>query len=330
MEDIIKVLNDPEVEKSIRGIYRIVSTHLKDEFRCIDEDTMISYTKAYLIREYNSIENKYDKNHFIVEIKKAIIYPVLDNFIRSLNGSVAKPGELTKKYIIEELKELEDARDTEIYRILSQDNKYIAKVIAKYHGFHTINYFKKRAEENKDIRSYLEKIIPEEELKIIEATKNYPIPNQIAHMLYDVKRNTHYYCDYTINGEDEKLKNLFVSTKQENPRFEIVFEDGTIVEYNMGGIRIKPYTFKQLVKYTKLFFAKEYDGLLETYESYNQPTPLGTPVSNDKKGKAMLIDAYTIVRNMFEDYDDIYTQKMIDGYKNELVLLKETTKKYHL
>lgn len=330
MEDIIKLLNDPEVEKSIRGIYRIVSTNLKDEFRCIDEDTMISYAKAYLIREYNSIENKYDKKHFLVEIKKAIIYPVLDNFIRSLNGSIAKPGELVKKYVVGEIKELEDARDTEIYRILSQDNKYIAKIIAKYHGFHTINYFKKRAEENKDIRSYLEKIIPEEELKIIEATKNYPIPNQIAHMLYDVKRNTYYYCDYTINGEDEKLKNLLVSTKQENPRFEIVFEDGTIVEYNMGGIRIKPYTFKQLVRYTKLFFAKEFDVLLETYESYNQPTPLGTPISNEKKGKDMLLNAYTNVRKMFEEYDDIYTQKMIDDYKEELVLLKETSKKYHL
>lgn len=330
MEDIIKLLNDPEVEKSIRGIYRIVSTNLKDEFRCIDEDTMISYAKAYLIHEYNSIENKYDKKHFLVEIKKAIIYPVLDNFIRSLNGSIAKPGELVKKYVVGEIKELEDARDTEIYRILSQDNKYIAKIIAKYHGFHTINYFKKRAEENKGVQSYIEHIIPEEELKIIEATKNYPIPNQIAHMLYDVKRNIYYYCDYTINGEDEKLKNLLVSTKQENPRFEIVFEDGTIVEYNMGGIRIKPYTFKQLVRYTKLFFAKEFDELLETHESYNQPTVLGTPVSNDKKGKDMLLDAYTNVRNMFEDYDNIYTQKMIDGYKKELILLKETSKKYHL
>ena len=327
-EDIIKLLNDPEVERSIRGIYRIVSTHLKDEFKCIDEDTMISYAKAYLIHEYNSIENKYDKKHFLVEIKKGIIYPVLDNFIRSLNGSIAKPGELVKKYVVDEIRELKEAKDTEIYRILSQDNKYIAREIAKYHGFHTIGYFKKRAEENKGVQSYLEHIIPEEELKIIEATKNYPIPNQIAHMLYDVRSNIYYYCDHTINSEDEKLKNLLVSTKQQNPRFEIVFKDGTIVEYNNGDIRIKPYTFKQLVEYTKLYFAQEFDGLLETYDSYNQPTQ--QPVSNEKKGRDMLLDAYTSVRGMFEDYGDIYTQKMIDDYKKELVLLKETSKKYHL
>lgn len=330
MEDIIEVLNDPEVEKRIRGIYKVVSTHLRDEFKCIDEDTMISYAKAYLIREYNSIENKYDKKHFIVEIKKAIIYPVLGNFIRSLNGTLAKPGELVNKYIVSEIRELKDSKDTEVYRILSQNNKYIAKEIARYHGFHTIEYFKRKAKENENVQSYLEHIIPEEELKIIEATKNYPIPNQIAHTLYDVRNNIYYYCDHTINSEDEILKNLLVSTKQHNPRFEIVFKDGTIVEYNNGDIRIKPYTFKQLVEYTKLYFAKEFNGLLSTYDSCNQPTTLGQPVSNEKKGKDMLLDSYTVVRNMFIEYEEIYTQKMIEDSKKELALLKETSKKYHL
>jgi len=330
MEEIIKALNDPEIERNIRGIYRIVSTNLKDEFKSVDEDTMVSYAKAYLINEYNSIDNKYERKHFITELKQGIVYPQLEYFIRSINGTIAKPGELVNKHIIEEIKGLEEAKDTEVYRILSHNNKYIAREIARYHGFHSINYFKKRAEENKGIQSYLEHIISEEELKTIEATKKYPIPNQIAHMLYDVRSSVYYYCDHSINGDEEELKNLLVSTKQENPRFEIVFKDGTIVEYNMGDIRIKPYTFKQLVEYTKLYFAKEFEGLLETYEDYNRPTALGTPVSNEKKGKDMLLDSYTVVRNMFIEYEDIYTQKMIDEYKKELVLIKETSKKYHL
>lgn len=325
--DIIEALNDPEIERSIRGIYRIVSTHLKDEFKTIDEDTMVSYAKAYLINEYNEISNKYEKKHFIVEMKQGVIYPQLDNFIRVLNGTVAKPGELVKKYVVNELKDLKEYKDTEVYRILSHNNRYIAREIAKYHGFHTLAYFKRKTAENPGVQSYYEHIIPEEELKIIEATKNYPMPNQIAHTLYDVRSSIYYYCDHTINEEGEELKNLLVSTKQENPRFEIVFPDSTIVEYNNGDIRIKPYTFKQLVEFTKLYFAMDFNGLLEIYESDNQ---LGTNVSNEKKGRDMLIDAYTIVRNLFVDYEDIYTQKMIDGYKKELVLIKENSKKYHL
>ena len=329
-EEIIQVLNDPEIEKNIRGIYRILSNGLKEELQNVDEDTILPYAKAFLVHEYNSMENKYDKKHFITEIRQAVIYPQLENFIISLNGTVARPGELVKKYIIDEIKDLEDAKDTKIYKELSQNNKYIAKEIARYHGFHSIEYFKRRANENKGVQSYLEHIIPEDELKIIEATKEFYIPNQIAHILYDVRSNIYYYCDHTINGEDEKLKNLLVSTKQKNPRFEIVFPDSTIVEYNMGDIRIKPYTFKQLVEYTKLFFAKEFDGLLETYDYYDQRTATGSKSSNEKKGKAMLLDAYTVVRNMFIEYEYIYTKKMIEDSKKELVLLKETSKKYHL
>lgn len=328
--DIIEALNSPETERSIRGTYRIISTHLKDEYKSMGEDAMVSYAKAYLINVYNSITNKYEKRNFIVAMKKGAIYQELDCFVKILNGTIAKPGEIVNKTVIKELNDLKDYKDTEVYRILSQDNKYIAKIIAKHHGFHTLNYFKKRASENPGVQSYLEHIIPEEELKIIEATKNYPIPNQIAHMLYDVKGNMHYYCDHTINSENEKLKNLLVSTKQDNPRFEIVFPDSTIVEYSNGDIRIKTYTFKQLVEYTKLFFAMDFEGLKETYESDEKPKVIGAPISYEKKGRDMLIEAYTIIRSMLLEYEDIYTQKMIDDYKEELNKIENLSKKYHL
>ena len=324
--DIIQLMNDPNVQNIIRGTYEGVKSYLKEEFQNMDDDEMISYAKAYIINEYNKITNKYEKKNFMLDVVQGYrIIEGMDNFIKSMNGTTAKMGELVRKDVVDELKELENYKYTDVYKILSKDNKKIAE----YHGYVSIKRLKKNAEESNGKKSYFEYILSKEEINIIENTKKYYIPNQIAHMLFDEKLSPYYSCDHTIYNEKEVLKNLLVSTNENSPRYDIVFEDGRIVEYNMGDIRVKPYTFKQVVEYTKLYMAKNFYDMLEYYEN-----PINTLCMNtstpEQKGRQMLINSYTYVLGILTEYEDIYTQKMIDDAKEDLIKMKETAKQYHL
>lgn len=330
-EEFIQFLNTGNTQNRIAGLYQCVKEHLKPEFQELDDEIMISYLKSFILIEYDSITNKYEKKKFAIDIKQGCFQLLLEKFIKSINGSTAKMGDIVNKEVIVELKELLKYKDREIYKKLSTVNRKISKIIADYQGFLSINYLKKKAEENKGVKSYFEHIISEEELKIIEKTKEVDfLQNQIAHMLYDEKDYYYYYCNPNINSEEDTLKCLLISTNENNPRFNIVFDDGIIMEYHMGYIRMKRYTFKQVVEYTKLYFTKNFDQMLKDYTNQNNNILYGAPMTKEKLIRDMLINSYTYVRDMLDAYDDIYTQKMINDSKKELTKIKKTAKQYHL
>lgn len=330
-KELIEVLNTIDIQKMINSIYKCIKESLKPEFQETDDEIMVSYLKSFILIEYDKITNKYEKNKYIIDIKQGCFQLVLERFIKCINGTTAKMGDIVNKDVIVELKELLKYKDNDIYKTLSKNNKKVAKIIADYQGLFSINYLKKKAQENEEIKSYFEHIISKKELDVIEKTKGeYFLSNQIAHMLYDEKDCYFYYCDHNINSKDEIFKIALINTNESNPRFNIVFPDGIILEYHMGDIRIKRYTFKQVVDYSKLYFAMNFDEMVKDYTNQNNNILYGAPMTKEKLGRDMLINSYIHVRDMLEEYDNIYTQKMIDDYKKELVLIKNTSKKYHL
>ena len=331
--NIVKLVKNKAYSSMISAAYREEKRFLHEDFQDIDDDLMISHAKAYMVGRYLELNNDREREHFLDIIRSGIlIIGLIDDFIKSLNAMKSKIGDHVHDDILYDLKALEKYKDTDMYKKLSKGNNRIASIIKEYHGYVTLKELKEKChDEPLIIGDYKEYIISEEEIKIIEATKNHPLPNQIAHLLFDYRKNNDYRCDHKINNDNEVLKNLLVNTKQNSPRYDIIFEDGTIVNYNEGDIRIRPYNFKQVLRYTKLYFVQNFD---EMYEVYTQSSNIfyrgdaKPPMAEIER--QMILNSFVNVLSLLIDYEDIYTKRTIEDSKKNLVKIKEIAKKYDL
>ena len=329
-KDILNLLNNKDFQNTLIGTYRCLKTSLRKELQDIEDNIIISYLKSYIMYEYEKIEDDRERVDFITSLKESSSQALYNSFVESINGTIANMGDLVDPQVVLELRELLPYKNDDIYKELSKDNKTISKIIAEKHGYLSIKSLKKKAKENPNVKSYFEHIISEEEIRIIDyAKEDFFFPNYIAHMLFDEK-TYFYYCDCNVNGDSEILKNAILNTNENNPRLDIVYPDGIIVEYHMGEIRVKRYTFHQVVEFTKLYLAKNFSDILSQYENPNCPVIYGAQIDTKKLATSMILNAFIIVQDMLEAYNDIYTQKKIDEYKKIYTILKETSEKYNL
>ena len=328
---IVDFLNQEEYRLLISNMYMSAKEYLDEEFQDMDDDEMISYLRAHFTNKYESISDDLTKNIFMMSLGNgSTILEILYDFIEKVNGTKAKMGDMIDKDAIEQLQELKKYKDTQIYKELSKSDKEISKIIRKFNGYSTITELKRKAEEKDEPRRFpfRQYKISKEELEIIERTKKYFFPNQLAHMLYDEKISQDYYCDHEIRNDDEILKKLLVTTNKDNPRFEIIFRDGMIVDYYKGEIRVKPYSYRQVLEYTKLFCAANFEEMRECFENTNGV--LDQEITSYRLGRQMIINSFVNVYSMLFALENIYTQKMIDDSKKTFVKIKETAKKYDL
>ena len=323
---IITILKSQEYRQIVTGMYLNAKPFLNEEFQKIDDRTMMSYVRAHFTNIYQEIDNEKAKSLFLMSLGNGFTFiELMDDFVEKINGTKAKMGDLIHKDVALELESLKEYKDTKIYKELSKSNKEIAIIINDYHGYITPTIIRKRLNDNYTPYDYK---ISEEELEIIERTKKYFMPNQMAHMLFDEKKDSEYYCNHEINGEDEILKKLLVTTNKDNPRFEIVFPDGIIIDYYKGDIRVKPYNYRQVLEYIKLFYAAYYNEMRECFEK-----TINRGMRDDypkyEIARQMILNSFVNVYAMLHSYEDIYTQKMIDDSKKTLVKIKETAKKYY-
>lgn len=325
---IIDLLKSSEYRQIVANMYFNAKQYLDEEFQFEDDRTMISYVRAYFTNVYESIDNDKAKQLFLMSLNSGFTFvELMDDFVEKINATKATMGDLIHKEIVKEFEELRDYKDTKINQELSKSNKEISKIINEFHGYTTPTKIRRAM---KDDSIYQEYKISEEELQIIERTKKYFMPNQLAHMLYDEKKDSDYYCDHEINSDDEMLKRLLVSTNKDNPRIEIVFPDGMIVDYYKGDIRIKPYNYSQVVEYTKLFCAAHYEEMKTCFEATLRIMGSDDDYPTYELGKQMILNSFVNVYAMLHSYEEIYTQKMIDDSKKEFVKIKETANKYYL
>lgn len=328
---IVDFLNQEEYRLLISNMYMSAKEYLDEEFQDMDDDEMISYVRAHFTNIYESIDNEMAKGLFLMSLGNGFtIVELMDDFIEKVNGTKAKIGDMINKNAVEQLQELQEYKDTPIYRELSKSDEEISKIIREFHGYSTITELKRKAEEKDEPRRFpfRQYKVSKEELEIIERTKKYFFPNQLAHMLYDEKISQDYYCDHEIRNDDEILKKLLVTTNKDNPRFEIIFRDGMIVDYYKGEIRVKPYSYRQVLEYTKLFCAANFEEMRECFENTNGA--LDQEITSYRLGRQMIINSFVNVYSMLFALENIYTQKMIDDSKKTFVKMKETAKKYDL
>ena len=329
-KEIVELLKTELFNFLIKNAYIDEKKFLHEDFQDVEDDLMISHAKAYIVKIYDGLETAEAKKEFIDFLNDmagpTMIHSLVRDYMANVNSLKYKIGDRVDQKLPETIKELEGYKDSNVYKELSKDNNKIARIIKEYHGYLTLKELKSKCHEESNDGEY---IVSEEEIKIIEATKNYPIPNQLAHLIFADRKEWDYHCDHEIKNENEALKSLLVSTNKSNPKYDIVFDDGTIVCYKAGDIRVRAYNFKQVLRYTKLYCARNFDKMSLFFDDpknskrFDAETP-------ENKGKQFIIQSFIRTRGLLADYECVYTKKMIEDAKTNLDKVKELTKKYDL
>jgi len=178
--------------------------------------------------------------------------------------------------------------------------------------------------------------ISEEELELMRKAKMTEGINRRIHELYDEDNGERAKCNYAAI-KDEEMKKYAYHTDADNPEFEIILEDGSIINYWRGDIRVKPFSMNDVIYYTKLQFIGEYYGEIK-------PNPIGCLLSHFN-GIDPELDIYSMTdeefaRNLFNAFPEVYgklyglDQLPSESIKNksneQLEGMKQLIRKYNL
>ena len=148
-------------------------------------------------------------------------------------------------------------------------------------------------------------------------------------------------CDRTICNYDvikeETIKSLVPHTNKNNPDIEILFNDGTIINYYKGDIRILPFNFKQLVEYIKLMFVYNYyngsnNPLLTFYLETEDGVSLDTDFDDMDLEEIEILLGYAIsmATDVVRSLSQRYSERMIEQSKEKVAYLLKLANKYKL
>ena len=327
LDKLIDILNTEEKNELMHEMYQTAKDMLDRRWHNIDEEDMLSYIKAYCIYLYLNMDDERQKGLYLLAIEMNFAFiGIFSAFVDKMNAIKARMSDLKDKNVLESLKLLYKYINDPKYEELSKSNFEIADMIKDYHGYFTIDEIKS-GKYLYDKNNPLGYQLTGREIEIIDRTKKYYQLNQLAHMLYDEEGIYHYYCDKNIYSNEEILKRFIVDTNKENPQYEIVFDDGIILDYVMGNIWIKPYKFNHVLTYTKLFYVKNYDSMRDYYYSILHIKPETLPKTIKKQ---MIMSSFMNVIKMFYALEDVYSQKMINDSKEDFVKIKRIVKDYDL
>ena len=276
-------------------------------------EKFISYLKAQYIKEFfetddEEIQEAIIESAFMGKVYPNRIYWIFDN----INISSAKVGQFMNLDGVKKIKELQQYLNNPMYKELSKKDEYIKKSIIENQKYNTIEEI-----ENGKYIQHKGYTLDKEEIQTIKNAKLIPTINRTIHVLYDEYDEYRIsYCEYE-DIDDEILKKFAFHTNKNNPEFNIIFEDGTIVNYFYGDIRVMPYKLEDYLTYTKLH-------MIEEMEQSNDKE-----FQNDEFELLMTIGIVrtTIVLLLLLE---VYTKKMINRSKEKLNDLKQLVKKYNL
>ena len=324
-EKLIELLNREDYTAIMTEMYSSIKVCLNEELRKIDDETMVSYLKAYCVYCCDNKSSARLQELYLFSLNMGFaLVGVLSEFVDQMNAMTAKIAEPVNKERIDDLERLLKYKDDNIYKELSKSDKTITQMIKKVGCYITIKELKKGTYQKRD--NYT---ISEEEIKAIEKVKQHPELNQLAHSLYDEKTAYSYKPNHEIKDDDDILKKFLIYTNKNNPQYNIVFNDGTIVNYFEGEIRVKPYKMQHILLFTKLFYAANHNSMKKFYMIIDNvaDTDFSEP---SKLGAELLVSSISNVLIILRSLEEIYTKKMIDNSKEMFVKLKKITKEYDL
>lgn len=324
-EKLLIMLKDPKYSDMLAEMYTSIKFSLNEEWQSVNDEVMLSYLKAYCLYCCDNKSNARQQELYLFSLNMGFpIAGVVSEFVDKMNTVSALVGETVNKDRIKDLKRLLDYRDTNTFYELTKSDKTIIKTIKQVCGLITIKELKEGKYQKKNDYE-----VTPEEIETIEKVKAHPELNQIAHTLYDEKKSYYYKANLKKANEDDIIKNFLITTNKNNPEYNILFNDGTIVNYFEGELRVKPYKLQHILLFTKLFYAANYDSMKSFYLLIDNigNTDYSAP---SKIGKELLMSSISNVIIILRSLEEIYTKKIIDDTREMFVKIKKIAREYDL
>lgn len=320
IKDLVKVVNSKEFVKAATEAYHFIMSDENDYQLGLTD--FLSQLKANCIKMFMEAKNDGEKAQlYTAAVKGDVFFMDITEIFECDDICNAKLGDFIHKATIRRIKDSTEHFEDPMYDELSEYDSKIAKIIKGINSYMTIGELKRG--------NYLAPCnyrFNPKEIRAIENVKMTAVVNRLIHNLYDERElYGNYRCKYDEIPEDDVLKRFAFHTDKSNPAIEIVFEDGTIVNYLEGDIRVKAYKYQDLVTYTKLCIIKQYEFIASTED--------GVVEVKDFDDELLLkaVEAvFPMVYCHLDDLDEVYTRKMIEGSKKEQNKLKQLIKQYNL
>ena len=331
LNEFIELLNSDKVTGLLFDKYSEEEYSINTVWQ--NADLFISYLKAYILGRYIA-SNKKIKNKIADDLKNGILnHEFLLTFIDKINCSSAKEAVNLEGVVEEDFTDLHDHLEDEMYAELSEEDEYIKGLIIERNDILEEDYI-----ENGQYVLASGYKISKEEMDTIKCARYVPAIIHKIHCLYDEDNLNRPICNYDAI-DDELLKKFAFHTECNNPQLYILFNDGTIVDYYNGDIRICPLKIDEIVKYTKLQFIENHYNpdneenvvLQLALEQYDELDPTKEIDDLDDKEFELLINfASDYIFGLSTSLAMVYSRKMINDSKKEVEGIKSLVKKYKL
>ena len=315
IKDLIKNLKTKEFIEKTEELYK--SYNSGKEHPKVSFDEYLSAVKGKFIDIYIAATDEDDMNYIIDAAKKNDISAVdAEGVFKKIEATKSQTGELVAKdYLEKTINTMSEYQYETLYEDLSKYNGFISSIIKKHQTYYDIRKIKYG-----DYEGPVNYRLSQNEIKLIEHVKMIGPINRIMHELYDVEGILWPYCEYEDIPEDSILKRFAFHTDESNPLFKIIFEDGTIVEYLFGDLRVLPYKYQDMITLTKLYMTKEL-----------QDNDIFDTTSIPKEDFIMLVRiSANRSQAILNTLSTVYTKRMIDDSKKEIEGIKELVKEYNL
>lgn len=338
MDELIKLLKSKRITDSILDMYR---TYKGEVLVDVSDKEMVSYIKSLIIDEYMNGSEEIKKCNMDLLSVGFIDNRFVYTAIRHINASKAKVNDQITPVPVKSLlsyigKSKESIKDP-IYESLSKYNKQICNSICSAKEINIVPITKV---ESGDYSLPLFYKLDDEEINKIRQAGILKKLIFSVHSLYDEEQGElgKTKCNYNLI-QNEVIRRLVPHTNKRNPEINVLLEDGTIVNYFNGDIRVKPYNMSELIMLVKLAYTSHYHrGLLIDPKEMEEALYLlshgeidfNFDMTDDEVfSENIRLIAYTIYR-LIDDMDQIYSKRMIEQANEEITRSNELALKYEL
>ncbi len=318
IKKLIEALNSDKITGMLHEYYEANDYALKPKWKCSKRFT--KYLKAYYLKCFLEAEKEKRDIIFNEIIDGNINVAINNNFLKAVMASEANTSENIDYVDPKELLFLDDYLDDDLYEELSDNDDDIRDYILKSEKIITFDDLVNGSYEPID-----DYVISNEEIATIEKFKELPELSFIAH---------------EINGEEIDERVIVYQPNKKNPQYGILFEDGTIIIYYNGDIRVLKFKIEDIVKYVKLQFIDYWYNasednifwtMVEGYENFDfDDAKLPLNEMNEYTYDVLLAIASETTISTILSLHQNYSKKMIRDGQKLLDKLGEHILHYHI
>lgn len=345
LTSLLEVLKSRDFEIEAKLRFNEYSDDLLEEVRNLDLFTKMC--RAYLIDEYSKLKTEEEKKAFVSRIERVPLEEeVIEKIIYELNACVSKQNDIVDRKNIEFFNKLKPYLDKPICKELSEYKDQIFEIAQdELGGIFTIqqikdgDYFIPYLDGTMGVKTLQPYILNEDDIKAFEDAHKAGVLVDLGHQIYDnseyvihkkalgdtgvvlTNPQREFGCDYE-EADKNGLGGMIFTACDDRLKgdFEVVFEDGVIMQYHNGTIRRKKFTLNQILAYIYADIAMELEEIgVSDYRNMD-------PDEFESTLNYRTLEVFAKSDNL----GNIYSKKMIDSSKKYVKKLTDLANKYRL